>query len=669
MIAYILKSSLSLILLFGLYWFLLRQEKLFVFNRFFLIFSLIFSLVIPFISIAVNIHDNDVQSNIVTALNNNMTIFSQNQNPNAIITYQPNTEVVPSSEKLSSGINYMQILSVLYASGVILLLIRFFRNIVFISHQKRISEKITYSGQKLVLIDHQINPFCFFNTIFVSKQDYLNNKIVKELLTHELEHINQSHSIDVIFIELIQIIYWFNPMLILYNRSIRVNHEYLADRGVIQASPDIKNYANNLINFISCKRNIPLTSGFSRSLTRKRLIMLTKTGSSKINIGLRIFLTSIFVTVFFLILSCFSSNSQPNTVYKQSDGFNWKQSQVIKDIDGNEYQTVKIGSLTWMSENLKTTKYNDGTDIPLVTDDKKWQEYTPAYCWYNNDETQNKNKYGALYNWYAVNTDKLCPTGWHVPSNEEIYSSFFKYLNPRGFSYEDGGKDLLKAISATDFKPIPAGSRNFLNGIFNNAEKRAYWWSSTAVNNYIANGWAINFENPDANPYFHSKREGYSVRCIKNFSPEELNALKSQKDSILNASITADFTGKWQLKQSQLYKGQTSPEITFVQTGNNITIKGAFDFIDKKPIKEKLNYTLDGHAAIIKSGQRKQKVSADWGNNKQSFVITTVKFSLNGGSIEETKCVETYSLGSDGKSLMVYFDDNINPQWYQYIKE
>jgi len=93
MIAYILKSSLSLILLFGLYWLLLRQEKLFIFNRFFLLFSLIFSLVIPFVSIPVNIHDNDVQKTVVTALNNNMAVFSQDQNPISNIMYQSNTEV------------------------------------------------------------------------------------------------------------------------------------------------------------------------------------------------------------------------------------------------------------------------------------------------------------------------------------------------------------------------------------------------------------------------------------------------------------------------------------------------------------------------------------------------------------------------------------------------
>src|SRR5450759_3541578 len=121
MIAYILKSSLSLLIMFGLYWFLLRQEKLFIFNRFFLIFAVLFSLVIPFISIPVNIQDNDVQKNIVTALNSNIPAFSQKQNLVSNFTYQPYTEIKPSSEDLSSGINFLQILLILYASGVILL--------------------------------------------------------------------------------------------------------------------------------------------------------------------------------------------------------------------------------------------------------------------------------------------------------------------------------------------------------------------------------------------------------------------------------------------------------------------------------------------------------------------------------------------------------------------
>jgi len=92
----------------------------------------------------------------------------------------------------------------------------------------------------------------------------------------------------------------------------------------------------------------------------------------------------------------------------------------VSDIEGNIYKTIRIGNQTWMAENLKTTKYNDGELIPNITVDVEWLEFSSgAYCWYNNDGTRNKNTYGALYNWYSVNTGKLCPAGWHVPSNKE----------------------------------------------------------------------------------------------------------------------------------------------------------------------------------------------------------------------------------------------------------
>src|SRR5664279_2133742 len=86
---------------------------------------------------------------------------------------------------------------------------------------------------------------------------------------------------------------------------------------------------------------------------------------------------------------------------------------VVTDIDGNVYTTVTIGTQVWMVENLKTTKYNDGTSIPNITDGAAWESLTtPGYCFYNN-EAANKTTYGALYNWYTVNSSKLAPTGWH----------------------------------------------------------------------------------------------------------------------------------------------------------------------------------------------------------------------------------------------------------------
>ncbi len=99
------------------------------------------------------------------------------------------------------------------------------------------------------------------------------------------------------------------------------------------------------------------------------------------------------------------------------------QTGTVSDIEGNIYETIGIGSQIWMAENLKTTKYNDGTEILQVIEDDVWSRLdgppTPAFCWYNNDEASNKEIYGALYDWYAVNTGKLCPAGWHVPSFNE----------------------------------------------------------------------------------------------------------------------------------------------------------------------------------------------------------------------------------------------------------
>jgi uncharacterized protein (TIGR02145 family) len=88
--------------------------------------------------------------------------------------------------------------------------------------------------------------------------------------------------------------------------------------------------------------------------------------------------------------------------------------------DGMTYKIVRIGSQIWMAENLKAIKYNDGKPIPFVKDATVWKNLTtPAYCWYDNDEATYNNPYGALYNWYIVNTGNLCPVGWHIPTESE----------------------------------------------------------------------------------------------------------------------------------------------------------------------------------------------------------------------------------------------------------
>ena len=112
-------------------------------------------------------------------------------------------------------------------------------------------------------------------------------------------------------------------------------------------------------------------------------------------------------------------SSQNHSTYTTPQQTPTPKTGTVTDIDGNTYKTVQIGTQTWMAENLRTTKYNDGEAIPYVTDNSVWVKLeTPAYCYYNND-ISNKKMFGALYNWYTVNTGRLCPSGWHVPTDAE----------------------------------------------------------------------------------------------------------------------------------------------------------------------------------------------------------------------------------------------------------
>jgi uncharacterized protein (TIGR02145 family) len=194
----------------------------------------------------------------------------------------------------------------------------------------------------------------------------------------------------------------------------------------------------------------------------------------------------------------------------------------VKDYDGNIYYTVQIGTQLWMAENLKTTRYNDGTEIPLVTNEQKWLDLsTPGYCWYNNDPATYKITYGALYNWYAVNTGKLAPKGWHIPTDAE-WTTLSDYLGGEAIA---GGK--LKetgtahwispntdATNEIGFTGLPGGIRHD-DGEFYKIGSYGFWWGSTETGFYYAWNRFLNFGNGQINKDYFSKKDGFNVRCVR----------------------------------------------------------------------------------------------------------------------------------------------------------
>jgi uncharacterized protein (TIGR02145 family) len=192
------------------------------------------------------------------------------------------------------------------------------------------------------------------------------------------------------------------------------------------------------------------------------------------------------------------------------------------DGDGNNYPIVQIGTQIWMGENLKTTKYNDNTDIPLVTGDLDWEALTtPAYCWYNNDSPSYKETYGALYNFFAVNTGKICATGWHVPTDTE-WSALTTYLGGEGVASgklkETGTVHWTSpntgATNETGFTSLPGGARN-LDGTFDFIGGDGHWWSSSEYD--VSNSWIRYMSNNygGVSRINIDNVYGLSVRCVR----------------------------------------------------------------------------------------------------------------------------------------------------------
>jgi uncharacterized protein (TIGR02145 family) len=203
----------------------------------------------------------------------------------------------------------------------------------------------------------------------------------------------------------------------------------------------------------------------------------------------------------------------------------------VKDIDNNRYDIITIGTQTWMAENLKTTRYNDGTVIPLVTDRTAWGDSSTnnaaAYCWYNApNETSNLIAYGALYNWYAINSatngnKNVCPVGWHVPTDVEwttLTDTLGGVAVAGGKMKEAGLAHWLTpntgATNESGFAGLPGGSRSSI-GIFSNVDYNGYSWSSTE--NSAKQAWFRNLfdHQGSVSRYYFHKGNGFSVRCLR----------------------------------------------------------------------------------------------------------------------------------------------------------
>jgi len=194
----------------------------------------------------------------------------------------------------------------------------------------------------------------------------------------------------------------------------------------------------------------------------------------------------------------------------------------VTDIEGNVYVTVQIDDQVWMAENLKTTTYNDGTAIDLVTDNNEWEsDTTVAYCWYDNDEAQYADTYGALYNWNVVSTGNLCPDGWHVPTYDE-WMALEGYIVSSGHNGSEG--TTLKATygwgengNGTNdygFTALPGGCR-YSPGHFYGIGEIGGWWTASEFGSGSAHSRGLSADENTVGKYAYIYQLGFSVRCVQ----------------------------------------------------------------------------------------------------------------------------------------------------------
>jgi uncharacterized protein (TIGR02145 family) len=199
----------------------------------------------------------------------------------------------------------------------------------------------------------------------------------------------------------------------------------------------------------------------------------------------------------------------------------WINYGSMTDQDGNTYKTILIGNQTWMAQNLKTTIFNDGTPIPLAEDASSWARLcSPACCWQNNDPAR-KVTYGVLYNWYTVNTGKLCPVGWHIPSDAE-WTTLTMYLggeNVAGGKLKEAGfrhwlSPNTGATNEAAFSALPGGDRlDNSDALFEKIGEMGGWWTK-ASNDGRGVGRIITVDNINVVKSYISKKNGMSVRCV-----------------------------------------------------------------------------------------------------------------------------------------------------------
>ncbi|MDZ7691575.1 MAG: M56 family metallopeptidase [Balneolaceae bacterium] len=353
MISYLIYSTICLGLVLIFYHAFLSKEKIYQINRWYLIIGLLFSLTAPFIPIGVvdslsifgNVPEFQV-SQLIESETGNVNNKSIQELPVSA------TEESNGEEETISGVGWMHnLFFYIYSVVTVLLFARIIVHLFQIHRRAKRNPAIFFRGSKVVLLNQDITPHTFWKTIFVNKEQYENGEIREEVLIHELTHARQYHSLDILLVEFLKSIWWFNPFLYFYKTAIQLNHEFIADDIVLSRGANIADYQALLLQVGKTKSFHYLNTCLDFKLTKKRFRMMTRKTST-----FRSSLKAFAIIPFFLALAL-TFGCESASIEKDMQG-------EITSIEIVDSETINLNGNRVSASEFKS----QFSDLPIDTD-------------------------------------------------------------------------------------------------------------------------------------------------------------------------------------------------------------------------------------------------------------------------------------------------------------
>ncbi|HAS44712.1 MAG TPA: hypothetical protein DCS93_29810 [Microscillaceae bacterium] len=329
---YVIKSIACLLVLLGFYKLALAQIKIPHINRCYLMGSIVFSIIIPLVTFS-------------GATQPSQSILLDNHIPHIF-------KELPTQIKTSSPVFGGYWLTSVYLLGIIIFGVRFIIGLINLKKSISYHEKKQARNHTKVLISTQTAPYSFLQYIFLSKHDFEQGHIAKEVLLHEQAHIDQKHSLDILFVELLQIFFWWNPMIYWIKGAIKLNHEFLADQQAIKQVAHLTDYQEVLLYYSGSKLPHRLTSNISYSLTKKRILMISEKTSKK-----RIIVRLLgLVVILFVCLYSFNKKT-------------WNQSKITASIITSQTLNIEVSQQQILVNKIATTPKEFTQTLNLILAD------------------------------------------------------------------------------------------------------------------------------------------------------------------------------------------------------------------------------------------------------------------------------------------------------------